>query len=38
MTIVTARQKHAMALQALAEETENEVLNTDLSDDGDQGM
>lgn len=37
-TIVTARQKHVLPQRAIAEETEDEGLDADLSDDGDQGI
>ncbi|KAH9030974.1 hypothetical protein EDB84DRAFT_1493748 [Lactarius hengduanensis] len=36
VTIATARQKRALAQRALAKETEDEVLDAGLSDDGDQ--
>lgn len=35
---VTARQKHVLPQRAIAEETEDEGLDADLSDDGDQGI
>jgi len=35
---VTARQKQVLAQRAIAEETEDEILDAELSDDGDQGI
>ena len=37
-TLVTARQEHVLPQRAITEETDDEALDEDLSDDGDQAM